>query len=152
MVDRKIRLLWNNGGGSATKIVTHNVTIESATSRGNLLTNEHMWYKITAERTGNIGRLNVRKVRPVSICPKSLNFNFTLRYKREYRPPCAGFPQKQVFYLFFFRSMTTLTITSGLLMSLRLLRLPWMQRPTTMSMWEEPQFHLTSIRYEPIKF
>ena len=101
MVDRKIRLLWNNGGGSATKIVTHNVTIESATSRGNLLTNEHMWYKITAERTGNIGRLNVRKVRPVSICPKSLNFNFILRYKREYRPPCAGFPQKQVFYLFF---------------------------------------------------
>ena len=70
MVDRKIRLLWNNGGGSATKIVTHNVTIESATSRDNLLTNEHMWYKITAERTGNIGRLNVRKVRPVSIRQK----------------------------------------------------------------------------------
>ena len=87
MVDRKIRLLWNNGGGSATKIVTHNVTIESATIRGNLLTNEHMWYKITAERTGNIGRLNVRKVRPVSICPKSFNSNFTWRYKREYRPP-----------------------------------------------------------------
>ena len=26
---------------------------------------EHMWYKITAERIGNIGRLNVRRVRPV---------------------------------------------------------------------------------------
>ena len=65
MVDRKIRLLWNNGGGASTKVITHNVTIDAATSRGNLLTDDHMWYKITAERTGNIGRLNVRKVKPV---------------------------------------------------------------------------------------
>ena len=66
MVDRKIRLLWNNGGGASTKVITHNVTIEAATSRGNLLTDDHMWYKITAERVGNIGRLNVRKVKPVN--------------------------------------------------------------------------------------
>lgn len=26
---------------------------------------EHMWYKITAERIANIGRLNVRKVKPI---------------------------------------------------------------------------------------
>ena len=63
MVDRKIRFLWNNGAN--TQIITHNVTIESAMTPSNLLTDQHMWYKITAERIGNIGRLNVRKVRPI---------------------------------------------------------------------------------------
>ena len=59
MVDRKIKFLWNNGGG--TKEITHNVEIESAY---NLARQDTMWYKITAERIGHIGRLNVRKVRP----------------------------------------------------------------------------------------
>jgi len=59
MIDRKIHFLWNNGAG--TKIITHNVEIETAF---NLARQDSMWYKITAERIGNIGRLNVRKVRP----------------------------------------------------------------------------------------
>ena len=59
MIDRKIRFLWNNGAG--TKAITHNVEIETAY---NLARQDSMWYKITAERIGNIGRLNVRKVRP----------------------------------------------------------------------------------------
>lgn len=60
MVDRKIRFLWNNGAG--TVAITHNVTIDTA---NNLATEDSMWYKITAERIGNIGRLNVRKVQPI---------------------------------------------------------------------------------------
>ena len=31
---------------------------------------DQMWYKITAERIGNIGRLNVRKVRPEYVRPE----------------------------------------------------------------------------------
>ena len=45
MVDRKIRFLWNNG--AETMAITHNVTIDTA---NNLATEDHMWYKITAER------------------------------------------------------------------------------------------------------
>ena len=59
MIDRKIRFVWNNGAG--TKSISHNVEIETAY---NLARQDTMWYKITAERIGNIGRLNVRKVRP----------------------------------------------------------------------------------------
>ena len=59
MIDRKIRFVWNNGAG--TQSITHNVEIETAY---NLARQDTMWYKITAERIGNIGRLNVRKVRP----------------------------------------------------------------------------------------
>ena len=59
MVDRKIRFLWNTGAG--TRSISHNVEIETAF---NLARQDDMWYKITAERIGNIGRLNVRKVQP----------------------------------------------------------------------------------------
>jgi laminin alpha 1/2 len=59
MVDRKIRFVWNLGSG--TQAITHNVEIETAYR---LDRQDTMWYKITAERIGNIGRLNVRKVRP----------------------------------------------------------------------------------------
>ena len=59
MVDRKIRFLWNTGAG--TRAITHNLNIDTAF---NLARQDDMWYKITAERVGNIGRLNVRKVRP----------------------------------------------------------------------------------------
>jgi laminin alpha 1/2 len=45
MVDRKIRFLWNNGAG--TRSIIHNVTIETA---NNLRTEDHVWYRITAER------------------------------------------------------------------------------------------------------
>ncbi len=67
MVNRQIRFLWNNGAG--TKSITHNTTIETAYG-GSLVTQDHMWYKITAERVGNIGRLNVRKVKPVYVRPE----------------------------------------------------------------------------------
>ena len=59
MVDRKIRFLWNNGAGTSS--ITHNATIDPVLGGG---FHDHMWYKITAERIGNIGRLNVRKIRP----------------------------------------------------------------------------------------
>ena len=59
MVDRKIRFMWNTG--ASTKSITHNVNIDTAF---NLARQDDMWYKVTAERVGNIGRLNVRKVRP----------------------------------------------------------------------------------------
>jgi len=59
MVDRRIRFVWNTGTG--TRAISHNVMIETAY---NLARQDDMWYKITAERVGNIGRLNVRKVRP----------------------------------------------------------------------------------------
>jgi hypothetical protein len=59
MVDRKIRFVWNLGSG--TTAITHNVELETAYR---LDRQDTMWYKITAERIGNIGRLNVRKVRP----------------------------------------------------------------------------------------
>ena len=60
MVDRKIRFMWNTGAGTA--VITHKLRIETAY---NLARQDDMWYKITAERIGNIGRLNVRKVRPL---------------------------------------------------------------------------------------
>ena len=59
MVDRRIRFVWNLGSG--TQAIMHNVMIESAVR---LDRQDTLWYKITAERIGNIGRLNVRKIRP----------------------------------------------------------------------------------------
>ena len=59
MIDRRIRFVWNLGSG--TQSITHNVVIESAVR---LDRQDTLWYKITAERIGNIGRLNVRKIRP----------------------------------------------------------------------------------------
>lgn len=61
MVDRRIRFVWNNGAG--TMSIWHNNTIApSVDSQEDLI-----WYKITAERVGNVGRLNVRLVKPVFI-------------------------------------------------------------------------------------
>ena len=45
MVDRKVRFAWNCGAGSRS--ILNNVTIETA---NNLKSDDHMWYKITAER------------------------------------------------------------------------------------------------------
>ena len=64
MIDRKIRFSWNVGGG--TQHITHNVTLETSFGTGlGIASQDHMWYRITAERIGNSGRLNVRKVRPI---------------------------------------------------------------------------------------
>ena len=46
MVDRRVRFVWNCGAGSGA--IVSNVTIETA---NNLKSDDHMWYKITAERS-----------------------------------------------------------------------------------------------------
>ena len=48
MVDRRVRFVWNCGAGSGA--IVNNVTIETA---NNLKSDDHMWYKITAERFVN---------------------------------------------------------------------------------------------------
>ena len=64
MINRKIRFSWNVGSG--TQHITHNVTLETSFGTGQgIASQDHMWYRITAERIGNSGRLNVRKVRPI---------------------------------------------------------------------------------------
>ena len=45
MVERRVRFVWNCGAGSGA--IVSNVTIETA---NNLKSDDHMWYKITAER------------------------------------------------------------------------------------------------------
>ncbi|XP_035204465.1 laminin subunit alpha-1-like [Stegodyphus dumicola] len=55
MVDRKIRFLWNVGGG--TQVITHEQKIET---NDQLLKNER-WFKIEANRIGNIGTLSVKR-------------------------------------------------------------------------------------------
>ena len=62
MVDRRIRFVWNTGAGS--RAITHNLAIDTAF---NLARQDDMWYRVTAERIGNIGRLNVRKVSTTSV-------------------------------------------------------------------------------------
>ncbi|XP_046413773.1 laminin subunit alpha-1-like [Neodiprion fabricii] len=54
MVNRKIRFVWNVGGG--TGIVTHPEVIEPGD-----ITGDNFWYRIEAERTRNVGKLSVRK-------------------------------------------------------------------------------------------
>ncbi|XP_032674953.1 laminin subunit alpha-1 isoform X4 [Odontomachus brunneus] len=54
IVDRKIRFLWNVGGG--TGILTHPEVLESGD-----LQNDTIWYRVEAERTRHIGKLSVRK-------------------------------------------------------------------------------------------
>ena len=64
MINRQIRFSWNVGGG--TQHITHNVSLETSFGTGiGIASQDHMWYRITAERIGNSGRLNVRKVRPI---------------------------------------------------------------------------------------
>lgn len=61
MIDRRIRFLWNNGAG--TMDVWHNTTILASSDSHE----DIKWYKITAERIGNIGRLNVRRIHPLYV-------------------------------------------------------------------------------------
>ncbi|GIY26654.1 laminin subunit alpha-2 [Caerostris darwini] len=56
MVNRRIRFLWNVGGG--THVITHPKEIE--TNNEQLLKNEQ-WFKIEANRIGNIGTLSVKR-------------------------------------------------------------------------------------------
>ncbi|XP_051174494.1 laminin subunit alpha-1 isoform X1 [Leptopilina boulardi] len=54
MIDRKIRFIWNVGGG--TGFVTHPEILESGD-----YSEDNFWYRIEAERTRNVGKLNVHK-------------------------------------------------------------------------------------------
>ncbi|XP_035736479.1 laminin subunit alpha-1-like [Vespa mandarinia] len=54
MIDRKVKFLWNVGGG--TGILTHPEIIESGK-----LKEDRFWYRIEAERIRNVGKLSVRK-------------------------------------------------------------------------------------------
>ena len=63
MVERRIRFLWNNGAG--TMAITHNNTIAFDEAGQDL-----QWYRITAERIGDIGRLNVRLLGAVFASPE----------------------------------------------------------------------------------
>nr|XP_042897336.1 laminin subunit alpha-1 isoform X3 [Parasteatoda tepidariorum] len=55
MVNRKIRFIWNAGGG--TQVIQHKLTIE--TNDAQLLKDER-WYKISINRFGNIATLSVK--------------------------------------------------------------------------------------------
>lgn len=54
MANRKIRFLWNVGGG--TGVVTHPQIIE-----GGNFDEDDKWYRIEAQRIRHLGRLSVRK-------------------------------------------------------------------------------------------
>ncbi|XP_014221917.2 laminin subunit alpha-1 [Trichogramma pretiosum] len=54
MYDRKIRFVWNVGGG--TGVVTHPQILNAGS-----LTDETMWYRIEAERIRHLGKLSVSK-------------------------------------------------------------------------------------------
>ncbi|XP_066580920.1 laminin subunit alpha-1 [Prorops nasuta] len=54
MIDRKIRFVWNIGGG--TGVLTHPEIIESGS-----FDEDSSWYRVEAERIRHVGKLNVRK-------------------------------------------------------------------------------------------
>ncbi|KAG7199623.1 hypothetical protein KM043_014226 [Ampulex compressa] len=54
VIDRKIRFVWNVGGG--TGILTHPEILESGNPH-----QDKYWYRVEAERTRNVGKLSVRK-------------------------------------------------------------------------------------------
>ncbi|XP_043794597.1 laminin subunit alpha-2 isoform X1 [Apis laboriosa] len=54
LVDRKVRFVWNVGGG--TGILTHPETIHSSD-----IQDDKFWYRIEAERVRHVGKLYVRK-------------------------------------------------------------------------------------------
>ena len=58
MVGRQVRFLWNAGGG--TTVLTHPLKLQPSPDG---LTDDSRWYKIEAERTGNVGSLKVRPVK-----------------------------------------------------------------------------------------
>lgn len=56
MVDRKIRFLWNAGGG--TKVLVHSLNIETNDQQ---LLKDSQWYKIEVNRIGNLATLTVKR-------------------------------------------------------------------------------------------
>ena len=56
MVDRKIRFLWNAGGG--TKMLAHTLNIETNDQQ---LLKDSQWYKIEVNRIGNVASLTVKR-------------------------------------------------------------------------------------------
>lgn len=58
MVGRQIRFLWNAGGG--TTVLTHPLKLQPSPDD---LSDDSRWYKIEAERTGNVGSLRVWPVK-----------------------------------------------------------------------------------------
>lgn len=56
MVERKIRFLWNAGGG--TQVITHNLVIETNDPQMN---KDNQWYKIMVTRVGNVATLKVKR-------------------------------------------------------------------------------------------
>ncbi|KAF8792889.1 Laminin subunit alpha-1 like protein [Argiope bruennichi] len=55
MVNRKIRFIWNAGGGS--QVIQHNLTIETNDEQ---LLKDDRWYKIEINRFGNVATLSVK--------------------------------------------------------------------------------------------
>lgn len=62
VVSRQVRFLWNVGGG--TTVLTHPLKLLSSPDD---LSDDARWYKIEAERTGNVGSLRVRPVKPEDV-------------------------------------------------------------------------------------
>lgn len=58
MVNRQIRFLWNAGGG--TTVLTHPLKLQPSPDD---LSDDSRWYKIEAERSGNVGSLKVRPMK-----------------------------------------------------------------------------------------
>ena len=58
MVGRQVRFLWNVGGG--TTVLTHPLKLLPSPDD---LSDDSRWYKIEAERTGNVGSLRIRPVK-----------------------------------------------------------------------------------------
>lgn len=54
MVNRKIRFVWDVGGGIGE--ITHPMHIQTASD----LNNDQHWYRIEAERVHNVGKLSIR--------------------------------------------------------------------------------------------
>lgn len=57
MVDRKIRFLWNAGGGS--QVITHNLIIET---NDPFMNKDDQWYKIMVLRVGSVATLRVKRI------------------------------------------------------------------------------------------
>ena len=61
MVDRQIRFIWNAGGGAT--VLTHPLKLLPSPDGTGGLSDDSRWYKIEAERTGNVASLRVRPVK-----------------------------------------------------------------------------------------
>lgn len=67
MVERKIRFLWNAGGG--TQVIINNTPIETNDPSMN---KDNQWYKIIVTRIGNIATLEVKRITEVDSVDKNI--------------------------------------------------------------------------------